>query len=210
MAGPIFSTENFRKAFLNLCPRGAIWPREPGTLLYQVAGTLFAPYARNSTSANDLLVDSFPSTTEQLLPEWESSLGLPDPCAGTDPTLQQRQAQVVARLTDAGGCSIAYFVSYAAKLGFDITITTFAAGRAGQLRAGAPANSEAWAFAWRVNLPGFTVTSFRAGSSLAGEPLSAWGNAVLECEFSRLAPAHTIILFAQTTPIANDFAGDID
>ncbi len=195
MAGPAYSTEDFRQKVLELLPTGPIWPRDPDSLLYHVAYILGAPYARNVARANDLLVDAFPGTTDELLPEWESTLALPDPCAGPAPTLQQRRAQVVARLTDAGGCSIPYLVGYAATLGFEITITQFAPARAGTLRAGQPAYGSAWAFAWRVNASAATVTYFRAGQSTAGEPLQAFGNAVLQCELERLAPAHTTVLF---------------
>ncbi|WP_197520275.1 putative phage tail protein, partial [Paraburkholderia tropica] len=54
-------------------------------------------YERSTSRANYLLIDSFPPTAYELLPEWESTLGLPDPCAGEAPTIPQRQAQVLAR-----------------------------------------------------------------------------------------------------------------
>ena len=196
MPGPAYAAEDFRQAVLRLLPTGPIWPRDPDGLLYQVAFILGAAYARNVARANDLLVDAFPATADELLPEWESTLALPDPCAGPDPTLQQRRAQVVARLTDAGGCSVPYLVGYAATLGYAITITQFTPARAGSLRAGQAANGPDWAFAWRVNAPAVTAVRFRAGQSAAGEPLQAFGHAILECELRRLAPAHTIPLFA--------------
>jgi uncharacterized protein YmfQ (DUF2313 family) len=53
----------------------------------QVLYGLAKSYERETARANNLLVDSFPLTTYELLPEWESSLGLPDPCAGVAPIL---------------------------------------------------------------------------------------------------------------------------
>ena len=190
-----FSAAQFHAALQALFPRGPIWSREPGSVISAVCGILVAPYARNSDRAEFLLVDAFPATANELLPEWEATLGLPDPCAGEAPTLQQRQAQVVARLTYSGGARVADIIAFAESLGYAITITQFAPAVAGRLRAGQPALGAAWAFAWQINAPSTTVTSFRAGTSAAGEPLTAFGNAVLECELRRIAPAHTVVIF---------------
>lgn len=143
-----------------------------------------------------LLVDAFPATAVELLPEWEAALGLPDPCAGVAPTVAARQQQVVARFAGSGGQSMAYYIGYAAILGYTITITQFSPARAGQLRAGQPLNGVAWAFAWRINAPLNTVARAQAGIVRAGEPLASWGNAVLQCELSEIVPAHTIPIFA--------------
>ncbi|CAI8693461.1 hypothetical protein EMIT0111MI5_10837 [Burkholderia sp. IT-111MI5] len=35
-----------------------------------------------------------------------------------------------------------------------------------------------------------------AGAMAAGDPLTSWGNAVLECELKSIMPAHTILIFA--------------
>ena len=89
-------------------------------------------YVRQTARSRNLVVDAFPATTVELLPEWENTLGLPDPCAGPSPTLGQRIAQVVARLTDSGGQSVAYFVELARRLGYDITVTQYAPSRFGR------------------------------------------------------------------------------
>ena len=40
------------------------------------------------------------------------------------------------------------------------------------------------------------ITPFRVGAGAVGEPLRAWSNEVIECQFNRLKPAHTRVLFA--------------
>ncbi|MGS1033322.1 putative phage tail protein [Burkholderia glumae] len=151
----------------------------------------------------------FPSTAVELLPEWEAALGLPDPCAGESPSLAQRQAQVVARFTNNGGASIAYFVNYAKTLGFDIGISEFTPFRAGQQAAGDSCGEEGWAHTWRINAPSTTINYFRASASTAGEPLATWGNSVLLCEMNTLKPAHTLVIVANPGFLDIDFRLDI-
>lgn len=190
------SAEDHRAALLALLPTGPVWPREPGSTLATIALGVATLTARLQARAAGLLADAFPATAYELLPEWEASLGLPDSCAGAAPTLQQRRAQVTARLTAQGGQSVPYLVAQAAALGFSITVEEFAPARAGLLRAGQPLHGEAWAHTLRIRAPATTTVRFRAGRSAAGEPLAAWGNAALECSLRRLRPAHTVMTFA--------------
>ncbi len=194
-----YSAADFLSLFQQLLPRGRVWPRSPDALQTKAFAALMPTYARLAERDDNLLIDGFPTTTDELLPEWELSLGLPDPCAGESATIEQRRAQVVARFTNTGGQSIPYFIGYAATLGYDITVTQFAPAVAGGLRAGQPVRGLAWAFAWQVNAPGITTTQFRAGQSAAGEPLQVFGNDVLRCELAALAPAHTTVLFSENT-----------
>ena len=192
---PPYGAVEFADALQAHLPSGLIWPRDEDATQRKVALALAPTYARNWETAQDLLVDAFPATAEFLLPEWEASLGLPDPCAGEDQTVAQRQAHVVARLTQTDGPTIASLTAYAATLGYTITITEYAPARAGLLRAGQPLYGTAWAFAWLVTAPQITVNLFRAGSSHAGELLETYGNTALICELRRLAPAHTVLMF---------------
>lgn len=195
MTAPAYTCADYLSALQALLPRGRVWPREPAAAQTQALSGLTPVYERSNARANQLLVDAFPATTYELLPEWEAALGLPDPCVGPGPTLQVRRAQVVARFAGSGGQSVAYMISYALNLGYAITITQFAPARAGQLRAGQQCGDNAWAHAWRVNAVLNASYAFRAGLSAAGEPLSIIGNTVLECELKQIAAAHTTVFF---------------
>lgn len=192
---PAYTAADYLSALQSLLPRGHAWPRAPDAVQTSALAGLTPIYARQNLRANHLLVDGFPTTTVELLPEWEATLGLPDPCAGPAPTLQGRRAQVVARFTATGGQSISYMKSFALSLGYAIDITQFIPARAGILRAGLPLCGNAFAHAWRVSTPLNSSFAFRAGMSMAGEPLSSIGNAVLECELRKIAPAHTVVFF---------------
>jgi uncharacterized protein YmfQ (DUF2313 family) len=195
MPAPLYSANDFTRALQAKLPRGRVWPRDEDS---EQTGTLkgLAPScARFNARANDLLVDAFPASTLELLPEWEKTLGLPDPCVGPSPTIEQRRAQVVARFIADGGQSVAYFISVAAALGYTIAITQFAPFRFGS-RFGQPLCGDVWANVWQVNAPNFTIEFFQFGVSGFGEPFAFWGNSVLQCELQRLSPAHTKLLFS--------------
>jgi len=194
--GSPFKAADFSAAMQALLPRGRVWPRDGDAVVTSVLSGLAPSTARNAASATALLVDAFPATTIGLLPEWEQSLGLPDPCAGPSPTLQARRNQVVAMLTGIGGQSVPYIENFAAALGFTVTITKFAPARAGWTRAGQPGGGAAWAHAWQVNAPLNSIQRAQCGIATAGSPLAWWGNAVLECQIRAVAPAHTTVIFA--------------
>lgn len=196
MSAPDYQAPDFLRALQNLMPRGLAWPRDLGSVMAQVMDGLAPTFVRHTQQNNRLLIDAFPSTAVQLLPEWEASLGLPDPCAGESPTLAGRQAQVVARFAGSGGQSIPYFISYALALGYVITVTEFTPFHTGQQAMGSPLGTQDWAFTWQANAPLNTGVFFRAGQAWAGEALETFGNQVLECELAEISPAHTILNFA--------------
>ncbi|SHJ69438.1 Uncharacterized protein YmfQ in lambdoid prophage, DUF2313 family [Roseomonas rosea] len=178
-----------------LLPQGAVWPGGGTTAIGRVCRGIATSAARLHARAGALLAGAFPATAYDLLPEWELSLGLPDPCAGPAPSLQLRRAQVTAKLTARGGQSVPYFVNVAARLGYSVSIVEYAPARLGAMRLGSRLNDERWAHVWAIRAPTTTVRSFRLGVSGLGERYRDWGNTVLECEMRRLSPAHTTLLF---------------
>jgi uncharacterized protein YmfQ (DUF2313 family) len=195
MPAPIYDRTAYLHAFQRLLPRGAAWPRDGDAVQTKVFAGLMVSYERQHAACNGLLVDGFPASTEQLLPEWESTVGLPDPCAGESPSFQQRRAQVVARFAGRGGQSAAYFIGYAANVGFAISITQYAPARFGRSTFGTPYYGREWAHVWTINAPLETVVTATFGGSLFGDPYRAWSNAVLECEMTAIKPAQTHLLF---------------
>jgi len=196
MSVPNYQASDFVGAIHALMPRGIAWPKDPSSIMGQVIAGLAPTWVRHTQANNNLLVDAFPATAVQLLPEWESALGLPDPCAGESPTLAGRQQQVVARFTNSGGQSIPYFIAFAKTLGYSVTATEFTPFRVGQQAMGSPVANQDWGFTWQINSPLNTVSYFRTGQSNVGQPLASWGNAVLQCELTAIKPAHTYLNFA--------------
>lgn len=175
-------------------PRGRVWPKDLDSIQVQVLAALVAVYSRGTSDANALLQDLFPAGAFNMLPEWEETLGFPDPCAGSSPSVPVRRSQVLARFIGNGGQSINYFVAFAKTLGYDITITQFKPWRFGDTF-GLPLNGPDWAHAWQVNAPQASTKGFTFGVSGFGESFASFGNTVLECEIKRYAPAHTVVNF---------------
>lgn len=190
--------EEYAYLLRNLLPPGQAFRRDPGTNLETFLRGLAIELSRVEARSDQLPIEVTPSTTTELLAEWEAVAGLPDKCSGRlEDTLQGRRNALMAKLSSVGGQSKAYFIEVAKQLGYDITITEFRPFRAGMSRAGdALTNTDDWVFAWRVNSRETTVISFRAGLSAAGEPLRSWGNSALECKITQLSPAHTYVFFA--------------
>lgn len=191
---PALSEDDFLRALQDLLPRGRAWPRDEDTNLTALLRGLAKSQAAAHARQLELLTDAFPATTYELLPEWEASLGLPDPCAGEQPLISERQAQVVARLAFAGGQSVGYFTAYALQLGYAVTITEFAERRYGQPY-GTDYGGPAWSHHWRVNAPSFTVRERLYGDAYGGL-YADWGNTVLQCELARLKPGQTTLEFS--------------
>ena len=195
MAAIDYSAADFASAMVALMPPGLAWPRDPLAAQCQTIAGLAPTYQRSTARANRLLIDAFPATAIELLTDWESSVGLPDPLVGQLPTIQQRQASVVARISGTGGQSAAYYISYAARLGYAVTVTCYTPFRMGQQRLGQQLGGPDWAHVWAITAPITTVMPFRMGVSFMDEPMQTWGNSLLQLEISELKPAHTILQF---------------
>lgn len=195
----IHTDDEYRDALAALLPSGAAWPRDPESQLMRFIGGLAVEFSRLDARAAQLLAETDPASTTELLPDWERVVGLPDPCVTLAQTVAQRRQALEGRLTAVGGQSRRFFIELAARLGYSITIDEFASAGAATA-AGISFTGDEWAHIWRVNVPtSVSITEFRAGAGAAGEPLRAWSNEVLECQFNRYKPAHTRVLFAYAT-----------
>lgn len=189
-----FGDEDYHQAMLNLLPRGPIWRTDAASTLSNVLLALAPTYTRSTLAAVQLLIDTNPSTTQNLLTEWEESLGLPDPCSAANPTLGQRRAAVRAKFAFRGSMSLEYFINLAAELGYTITIDEFSPFTVGDT-VGMNLLGPQWAFVWQINAPSITESYFTTGGNAAGDALSSYDAGELVCRITRDAPAETTVFF---------------
>lgn len=191
---PALGDGDFQQAMLRLMPRGRIWRRDPSSNLSMLAGALAPTYTRSTAAAAQVLIDASPATTYNLLDEWESSLGLPDPCTAANPSIAQRQAAVLAKWGARGALTTNYFITLAAALGFAITIAEFS-----PFAVDMPCDEELldpeWAFIWQVNAPEVVTLYFTVDESAVDDPLETYDAGELVCRITQDAPAGTLVLF---------------
>ena len=192
---PAFGKLDFQQAMQRLAPRGRIWRGDPLAIFVNTLGALAPTYARSTAAGAELLIDANPTTTVNLLAEWEDSLGLPDPCTASNPSIEQRQAAVRAKWGARGGLRPDYFITMAANLGFAITIEEFTPYSVDQ-PVDLPLLDAAWSYIWQVNAPAVVTSYFTVDSSAVDDPLEDYDAGELVCRITRDAPAGTLVLFA--------------
>jgi len=189
------TADNYLSQLQALLPPGAAWTREQNAVLTMLLAGLAEELARIDQRADDLLNQIDPRTADELLPDWETVLGLPDACIGELDSVQARMNAAYGTLTATGGASRAYFIAVAEALGFTVTISEYRPFTVGVAAVGDPLYGTDWLYAWRVNAPETTIFEFAMGISAVGDPLRSWGNELLECAMTKLKPAHTHVLF---------------
>jgi uncharacterized protein YmfQ (DUF2313 family) len=104
------SGPDYLRPFLALLPLGIAWPRKPDSVLVRTCRGLSNIWGFVDGRAADLLErESDPRKTIELLPDWEASWGLPDPCFPSATTIGERQRMLVMVMTMLGGQSRAFF-----------------------------------------------------------------------------------------------------
>ena len=212
------SAQDYSFQLRALLPSGVAWPsvEDPAaTVLGRLLHGIGEELARVDGRAADLVDrEADPRLAVELFEEWERMVGLPDPCVGELPTIQERRAELLARLTGAAtlfgsgdalfrtGQSVQAIIRAAAAAGFEITIEendpeTF---RAGVSVAGDPVTGSIWRYLFYVDAPETSIRSHFRAKSRAGEPLRTWGNEPLECLVNRIKPAHAIAVFRYGEP----------
>lgn len=197
-----------------LLPPGRAWTRSKGSRLDQLTNGLGIELARVDRRGEDLLRESDPRTTSELLVDWERALGLPDPCTGPLDSVEKRRTALVGRLIQGGGQSRDFYVQLAAALGYTISIVEHRPPWIDEAVIGDEltevdeppvvdhaligdtlADNVAWAFTWDVIAEQVTQEYATVDNAEIGDPLSTWGNGLLECTLGRLKPAHTHLRF---------------
>ena len=204
---PEKTAEDYREQSIQLQPEGRPWSLDPNSNWQKLLGAVCEEIARVRQRACELRTEQQPTKTVNLLPEWETELGLPEPCNLNAPTdFEARRNEVIRKAYSTGGNSIGYFRELAAIMGLNIVITedtgteVFLAGRN---RAGDRVYGTIWRFTWYVEVQEYDLFVFKAGQNTAGTPLRWWGAQAIECFFNRLKPAHTNVVIT-----FRDLAGD--
>lgn len=187
------TADDYFRQLQALLPHGAAWPRDPEANLSKFLRGIAEELARVDARGETLINEADPSTSSELIAEWERVVG-PFECG----PVGDRNKLVVAKLAYLGGQSPKFFVDLAAKSGVTVEVREFRPAKADVVKVGDPLCDNAWAHTWMIVHPTIEWYHFRIGDPV-GWPLRVWkGEAVAFC-IGKYQPAHTRLLFGNGT-----------
>lgn len=187
-------TDAYTQLLDKLLPRGPAWSQHD-RLLSGLAPSLAAAQKR----VDELVPETDPRSTTELIDRWEAICGLPDSCAPPGvQTLAQRQQRLDAKVNLVGGITEDFYLQQLSALGYpDATITRFYKD---EFLCTSPCinalYSDDWNFYWQVNMPVTTRVTDMTCLGSCTDSLRTWGDTVAECVIHKLCPSHTIVLFS--------------
>jgi uncharacterized protein YmfQ (DUF2313 family) len=106
-------------------PTGKAWDafQIPGKRWYRVLKTFGSSIGEMRGALCALKRELDPRTTEQLLPEWEAALSLPDPCFPPAATIDQRRSMLMLRLSKRRWTTIQDWADLCTLFGYQVRIT---------------------------------------------------------------------------------------
>jgi uncharacterized protein YmfQ (DUF2313 family) len=181
-----------------LLPTGAAWPRDPRAVMTQLLAAMAEEFARIDLRADQLVGEFDPRTAYELLGEWETALGLPDPCSAAVTSIAARQLNCWRKLAFVGGQTKAFYIALAAAIGFEIEIHEFDPDVDDWDPSLTPLiTDERWRFVWRVHvLNAGDFSYFRFGDPFGGRFREGDEAISLECVLTAAKPAHTHVIFS--------------
>lgn len=177
-----------------LLPPGPAWDAEQVPAIDGVLQVYASLLAQADGLAYGLLDEADPRTFNQIVPDWERVMQLPDSCLGELPTLEDRKIAVRQRLVGIGGQTPAFMVELAIGQGYaDAQVVEHRAPRFGRSRCG-HAHFGTWTaqFMWTLYTGQRKRLGRRFGASYFSERFGANPTTALECLIRRAAPAHTV------------------
>jgi uncharacterized protein YmfQ (DUF2313 family) len=190
------SVENYVQQLQSLLLLGKAWTRNLDSVLTSLLKGIAKEFARIDARADDLIRESDPRTTSELIEDWERVADLPDQCVTVAQTLEQRRVSLTSKLTMQGGQSKKYFINLAASMGYaDATIDEYR-----PMNCNDDCNDALYSaddrYFWTINLPSTSGIFVMNCNSTCNDALQAWGDEAIECRINKYKPAHTTAIFA--------------
>jgi uncharacterized protein YmfQ (DUF2313 family) len=174
------ATDKYLPQLVSLLPPGILHraAERDGSILRELARALSYEWHRLERRIQQLLDEADPSTTREMVAEWEAVCGLPGDNPSPPTTIAGRRSAIVGLLRGMqGDPSRAWFIDLAAQLGYTVTITEYHDTYTCQSDCDDDLYEEVWRYHWTVS-----------GTSGADDDTVEW-------IFLRHKPAHTTVNF---------------
>lgn len=184
------SATAYREQLRALLPRGpALDDGGQGTLT-DLLDALAQEFSRVDANGDVLLAEAQPSTTSQLLADWERIAGLPSPCTPSGQTDDERRAALQRRLAANAPQTVAWILALAESLGYTVSIVERRAYRCGD-DMGAIMGGEPWQFVWECHHAGTPIEMLWFDNASCGDAFGSFGDATMECRLNERPQSHT-------------------
>jgi len=142
---------------------------------------------------------------QELIREWELSVGIPDDCFSIDGTFDERHTQIIAKLRNVRLQTIQDYIDLAALFGIFVVVTP-------GVPEGTPATDKEKRFSITINLPGQFSGEIFPFPNFFPIPFTAKITSLVQCLFEKLKPANVqmIIQYGQFPLIIGTFEGDVN
>ena len=189
--------DEYSRLLRALLPPGPAW-EDDNPLIEGLAPSLGRVHQR----AADLMAEISPGETVELIDRYEKLCGLPDECIPDGvQTLTQRQRRLAAKVNGYGGINEAFYLKQLSDLGYSsVTITQFQNEPADSENLPEESTADDYRYFWKVNIPTDATIDVMTCSDRCNDFLRTWGDTVAECVIDKLAPSHTVVLFAYGDP----------
>lgn len=185
-----------------LLPRGAIWQAKPGSVQAAILEAFAQEFARVDGRVTDLLAESLPETTVELLDQWEAEFGLPESCDTREGlSIAERQARLAAKVYYRAIRGAQRWHALAASYGATVELATYQPTVAGSAVAGDTLVGHRGRFQWLVIVltPAVVSTDIPpVGELVAGDALGTYPKLPVECAFRQRNPAHMTLSVGYT------------
>lgn len=188
------SIEEATRQLASTIPDGRAWQAKsiPGTNMYAVVSACAAEFREIQIQIETLAREFDINFSDQLLPDWEASCGLPEECIGQMASLEDRRNAVILRLRKIPFVTKADYENLAFQLaGLNVTVTPGAEIELFPLDFPIPFSSGNSYFKLYVTF----------NDAIGGFPylfpfnFVSTGDNIIRCVFEQIAPANVLIIF---------------
>ena len=192
--------DSYTQQLRSLMPPGPAWASGPGTTFLQLLVAFAEELVRTHQKVLALIEESDPRTTIELLENYETVYGLPEPCIQIPDTVAQRQRALAEKWTRHGLATPQYYQDLVRSLGFPRAIVEefYDSTNLYKWRINIITGDAAY---WKVNeVVGEPILSFNVDNTYiqwwttideVNKPLRQWYLEFLLCVMNKVKPAHT-------------------